>query len=97
MSQRIRKYNFPNHLNGMYVSAFAVCVSLIVPKSIIQSHCSEEYPIVFCIENEVRQKPTPYNFHEMCFKKAFLTYSRIVMSKMMLSWTFTVFLFAISL
>ena len=37
----------PKHLNGMYVSAFAFCVSVIVPKSIIQSHCSEKYPIVF--------------------------------------------------
>ena len=37
----------PKHLNGMYVSAFAFCVSLIVPESIIQSHCSEKYPIVF--------------------------------------------------
>ena len=37
----------PKYLNGMYVSAFAFCVSLIVPESIIQSHCSEKYPIVF--------------------------------------------------
>ena len=61
----------PKHLNGMYVSAFAFCVSLIVPESIIQSHCSEKYPIVFCIDNEVRQKPTCYDLHKMCFEKLF--------------------------
>ena len=32
----------PKHLNGMFVSAFAFCVPLIVPESIIQSHCSEK-------------------------------------------------------
>ena len=37
----------PKHLNGMYVSAFAFCLSLIVPESIVQSHCSEKYPNVF--------------------------------------------------
>ena len=37
----------PKYLNGMYVSAFAYCVSLIAPESIIQSHCSEKCPIVF--------------------------------------------------
>ena len=61
----------PKHLNGMYVSAFALCVSVIVPVSTIQSHCSKKYPNYFCIENKVRQKPTCHNLREMCFKKLF--------------------------
>ena len=62
----------PKQLNGMYVSAFAFCASLIVPKNIIQSHRSEKYPIIFFgVENEVRQKSTCYNLHSMYFKKLF--------------------------